>query len=301
MSLTAPLDVTAVQTAVAAIIVFPAATAADHVLKKVEPEYPALARKARVQGTVVLKAIISPEGDVANLTAVSGHPMLITPAMDAVKQWQYVPFIVNGQARTVSTTVEVTFSLEIAAADYEKQRLAARVYFSQQEKCRELVNQAAYPEAEENCKPLIEMAEKLPAEKRIERIVAYQYTGHALFGQKKVAEALEFYQRELAVAQAALKPTDAELAYAYRDVARGFRETGDMLRARSSYEAAESTLLLAQEHMRSAFLRNEYAKTMKSLLRDHALLLRQSGDEAGAEALDKKAQSISIETKLTDN
>jgi tetratricopeptide (TPR) repeat protein len=207
--------------------------------------------------------------------------------------------IVNGQARTVSTTVEVTFSVGIAAAVDEKERQAVQVYFSQQKKCRELVNQAAYPEAEENCKPLMEMAEKLPAEKRIERIIAYQYTGHALFGQKKVAEALEFYQRELAVAQAA--PTDAVLAYAYRDVARGFRETGDMLRARSSYEAAESTLQLALEHTRSAFLRNEYIKTMTSLLRDHALLLRQSGDEAGAEALDKKAQSISIATELTDN
>lgn len=208
ISLTAPLELPAVQVAVAAIVAFPEATAADHVLRKVEPEYPALARQARVQGTVVLKAIISPEGDVTYLTAMSGHPMLITPAMDAVKQWQYIPFIVNGQALAAITTVKVTFSLGSSAADYEKdkkQRQAAQVYFSQQKKCRELVNQSAYPEAEENCRPLIEMAEKLPAEKRIERIIAYQYTGHALFGQKRVAEALEFYQRELAVAQAALK------------------------------------------------------------------------------------------------
>lgn len=277
------------------------ATANDHILKRVQPEYPALAKLARLQGTVVLRITISPEGNVIGSAVVSGHPMLVTAAINAVKQWQYKPFIVEDRAATVSTSVEVPFSLGVSKAEYEKENQAADAYFTQQKKCRELVNKNAYADAEANCTPLIDLAETLPKERRMERITAYQYTGHAFFGQKKFNDALRFYQQELAIAQAALKPTDAELAYAYRDVARGFHGTGDLPQARSSYEQAEKTLQLAQEHIGSAFLQNEYAKTMKSLLRDHAFLLRQLGDESGADAMDKKAESISIKANLEDN
>jgi TonB family protein len=294
----APISLAAFQGSMATV---PPATAAEHILRKTDPEYPALAKSARLQGTVVLKATISPEGNVTNLSVVSGHPLLTVAAMDAVKQWQYKPFIVDGQPVTVSISIEVPFSLEVSKADYKKETQLADAYFSQMKKCRELLNKDGYADAEASCKALVELADKLPTERQMERITAYQYTGHAFFGQRKFADALTFYQHELTIAQAALKPTDAELAYAHRDVARGFHGTGDLPRARSSYEQAESTLERAQEHIGSAFLQNEYAKTMKSILRDHAFLLRQMGDESGAEAMDKKAESISIKADIKDN
>ena len=80
-------------------------------IHKVQPVYPALARQARIQGTVILQAEISKTGDIINLQAVSGHPMLIPAALDAVKQWKYRPYILNGEPVEVDTQVTVNFTL----------------------------------------------------------------------------------------------------------------------------------------------------------------------------------------------
>src|SRR6201993_1675226 len=65
-------------------------------VRRVNPTYPPLARQARIQGTVILQAEISKNGDIENLRLVSGHPMLAPAAIDAVKQWKYRPYILNG-------------------------------------------------------------------------------------------------------------------------------------------------------------------------------------------------------------
>ncbi len=80
-------------------------------IKRVEPSYPPLARAARVQGDVVLTAVISVNGDIENLQLVSGHPMLVPSAITAVKQWRYKPYLLNGQPVEVETTITVIFSL----------------------------------------------------------------------------------------------------------------------------------------------------------------------------------------------
>ena len=74
-------------------------------LKKVEPKYPAT--EARISGAVVLHIILSKAGDVQSIELVSGHPMLVPPIMDAVRQWKYKPFLLNGDPVEVDTTVQV--------------------------------------------------------------------------------------------------------------------------------------------------------------------------------------------------
>ena len=81
------------------------------VMHKVEPTYPAIAKAARVQGTVVLAAVIGKDGTIQNLHVVSGHPLLQGAAMDAVKQWKYRPYILNGEPVEVDTQVIVNFTL----------------------------------------------------------------------------------------------------------------------------------------------------------------------------------------------
>lgn len=80
-------------------------------IRRVEPTYPPLARSARVQGEVVLSAIISVTGEIENLQLVSGHPMLVPSALAAVKQWRYKPYLLNGQPTEVETTITVIFTL----------------------------------------------------------------------------------------------------------------------------------------------------------------------------------------------
>jgi len=76
-----------------------------------EPTYPPLARAARIQGEVVLSAIIDTNGQIQNLQLVSGHPMLVPEAIAAVKLWRYKPYLLNGQPVEVDTTITVIFTL----------------------------------------------------------------------------------------------------------------------------------------------------------------------------------------------
>ena len=80
-------------------------------LRKVEPKYPPLAIAARIQGSVVLAAVISRAGTIENLRLVTGHPMLVPAAIDAVRQWQYRPYILNGDVIEVETQITVNFVL----------------------------------------------------------------------------------------------------------------------------------------------------------------------------------------------
>jgi len=80
-------------------------------IHQVKPSYPPLARQARIQGTVVLQAVIGKDGNIQNLKVVSGHPMLAPAALEAVKQWKYKPYYLNGEPVEVDTTINVNFTL----------------------------------------------------------------------------------------------------------------------------------------------------------------------------------------------
>ena len=75
------------------------------------PVYPAEAKQARIQGVVKLSAIIAKDGTVQHLEAISGHPLLIEAALDAVRQWVYQPTLLNGQPVEVQTDIDVNFTL----------------------------------------------------------------------------------------------------------------------------------------------------------------------------------------------
>ena len=80
-------------------------------IHKVQPQYPPLARQARIQGVVVLQALIGKDGGIQNLHVVSGHPMLTNSALEAVKEWRYKPYYLNGEPVEVETTINVNFTL----------------------------------------------------------------------------------------------------------------------------------------------------------------------------------------------
>ena len=78
---------------------------------KVTPMYPPLARQTRISGTVRLHAIIAKNGTVEQLEVISGHPLLVQAALDAVRQWKYQATTLNGENVEVDTTIDVIFSL----------------------------------------------------------------------------------------------------------------------------------------------------------------------------------------------
>ena len=80
-------------------------------INQLRPVYPPLAKQARIQGTVKLQAVIARDGTIQELQVVSGHPLLVQSALDAVRQWRYQPTLLNGEPVEVSTTIDVVFTL----------------------------------------------------------------------------------------------------------------------------------------------------------------------------------------------
>jgi periplasmic protein TonB len=76
-----------------------------------KPDYPQLARMARIQGAVRLKALIATDGTIKGLKVMSGHPLLVKAALDAVERWRYQPTLLNGQPVEVETEIDVNFGL----------------------------------------------------------------------------------------------------------------------------------------------------------------------------------------------
>jgi TonB family protein len=84
---------------------------ANNLMTQVRPVYPPLAKAAGIQGTVKLEATIGPDGKVQDLKVISGHPLLVQAALEAVKDWVYRPTLLNGNPVTVETAIDVNFTL----------------------------------------------------------------------------------------------------------------------------------------------------------------------------------------------
>lgn len=97
--------------ATAESLAVPAGVMAGNAVDKVTPKYPADAKKARIQGTVLLDAVIGKDGTIKKLTVVSGPKELQQSALDAVGKWSYKPYLLNGDPVEVKTTVSVVYSL----------------------------------------------------------------------------------------------------------------------------------------------------------------------------------------------
>jgi protein TonB len=84
---------------------------APRIISRVEPVYPILAKQARVSGDVVIEAVIDTQGNVVEMHAVAGPPLLIPAAIEALRHWKYEPTILGGQPYPVRLTVTITFRL----------------------------------------------------------------------------------------------------------------------------------------------------------------------------------------------
>jgi protein TonB len=84
---------------------------AAKLIRRVEPSYPELALRSRIQGVVLLEVLVGAEGVVENVRLIRGHPLLNAAAVAAVSQWKYSPTLLNGEPVSVIATVKVRFVL----------------------------------------------------------------------------------------------------------------------------------------------------------------------------------------------
>jgi len=267
--------------------------AEEHVVKRVEPVYPPMAKLTRIQGKVVLEVHIGKDGSVVEVKAKSGHPFLVVSAIQAVKQWRFKPFLSDdGAPMEAITTIEVPFSLGVPEEQYKKEQEINGAYFKQEDQCRKLIDSHQYEQAEAACKAAVGLAEGLPPERALERTQAYGDTGIVLISEKKFVDALDYFRREVSLDEKTLKPTDAELGYGYHHLGLALFLNGDSNGAIEYYKRSIKTLELAREHIPSDFLKTQYSKTLKIVLHEYAKILRQNGDSATADAAEGEANSL---------
>jgi TonB family protein len=273
--------------------------ASSHLVKRVEPQYPQLARTAHIQGEVVIAITITETGAVSNPKYVSGHPLLMQAALDAVREWQYSPFLTDGKPTSVLTVVKVGFYMEDSPEQIKKHEQVAEQFQATLERCRQQLKDRQLYEAEMTCTQAITISLTLDSHCNLERAEAVRQTGDVLFLERKFSEALENYQKELGYTLA-VETKGAELAAAHYHVGNGLSGAGRLEEALAEYEKAESLYTQASADIDSEFLKNEYAKRIKTVLADHASLLRRMGKSSAADELDQRSAAITVKTGLKE-
>ena len=161
-----------------------------HLLQRVEPTIPSLAKTMRIGGTVKLQITISTSGDVVTVKIVSGHPMLASSAIEAAKKWKYKPFEVDKKPVQVTTDVELRFPGGMS----EDESAVRNKFFPIENECRDLIAKAQYSAAEAKCREAVEISNRLPKEVILERSGARSLLANSIFLQRRQTESIPLYE-----------------------------------------------------------------------------------------------------------
>jgi tetratricopeptide (TPR) repeat protein len=264
----------------------PFAKATELAVEKPAVELPPLAKSLRIEGTIRVEACVSEAGAVVSTRLVSGHPILAGAAIDNAKLWRFKP----DESGPFKTVLELLFSQGSTPGQIAEDQQINNEYFAAEDRCRESAR-AGKKDAVERCNATIELVEKLPSERVNERRIAREQLGHAYFNQRKFEDALIAYRAELKIALASLQPYEAELGYAYHDVALALHGLGRTEEAADNYVKAEQTMIQARAHIGLAELKPKYSATLQEIRKHYLLLLQQSGLQGAAAELAKRMKA----------
>jgi len=258
------------------------AEARAHLKQKLDPTYPPIAKAAQIQGNVLLSVVIEANGNTSTEKAVSGPPMLVSAALDAVKKWQFAPFMLNGAAIPVTTTLTIPFHLDIPQLTPEQEN-AAQAWFPLSNQCRSDLKAQKTSDALDSCRKLLDTSMKagdLTSSDQLARLDSHELYGHALLMAGRAQEALD--EENLAFIESLKCLTDKDQEYAgplfWRAIAEANLGKDDA--ALNDFLAAESTLRHAIANLPD--MKRNYSQYLAAVLKQHAALLERMGrmDEA---------------------
>lgn len=266
----------------------------QHLTLNGSPVYPPIAKAAHIEGEVVISVVINAKGEVTSEKVLSGPPMLLQAALDAVKQWQFTPFQTNGVDAPVTASVSVSFKLQQngppSNPDQEK---AAQAWFPLSEACRGTLAAHKADEALDFCKQALDMSLKAgdsSSSDQLARLDSHQFYGHALLMAGRAPEALE--QENLAFIEALKCVTDKDEEYAgplfWRAIAEANLGKDDS--AVNDFLAAESTLRSAITKLPN--MKKNYSQYLAAVMGQHAALLDRMGKKTDADKLRADAAAL---------
>ncbi len=192
--------------------------AQQHLLKRVEPVYPALAQASHIQGLVVLEVTIDESGST-KIRLISGHPMLAPAAIEAVKQWKYKPFERDGRPVTVKTKVDISIPEHIDQDDAKREAIFQKTYWPAERAGQEALKKNDYAGAKQEFLASRSAAEKRGDSKWLELAGTISELGSIERDQKNYGEAERLYKESLALHETHQKPDEAEVGGALQALA----------------------------------------------------------------------------------
>ncbi|HKI26662.1 MAG TPA: TonB family protein [Candidatus Sulfotelmatobacter sp.] len=262
--------------------------ASHNLTKKVEPVVPPLAKAAGVGGTVVADITIDPSGKVSAVNLVSGHPMLAPAFIEAVKKWEYAPFLRDGQPVSVITRVEWKVDRPKYSQSQEK---ANRDYYPAFQSCYGFVKQGKATDAELKCRETVAISDQLPDSKVLERSDARVFLGHALYLQHKYADAVPVYQQAVDIRRPyEHSARDADFASENASLARAYWAMGKLSESDSYYSQAVTIFKAAIANLPE--MKDNYTARLKSTLLEYAKLKAALGQNEEASRLEAEAAQL---------
>lgn len=260
----------------------------QNLIKRVEPVVPPLAKTLGIGGSVIGDITISEEGKVSSLKVLTGSPFLVQAYMDALKQWQYTPFVRDGHAVSVVTKVVWT----VPSPNYSKsEERALKDYYPEFKKCYALVREGQEARAETECAETVKLSDELPASRILERSDSRTFLAHALMHEHRPADAIPLYEAAVKIGrEAEHSEQDGDFATKNANLARAYFATGHLEAADLVYERSISIFRAAVTALPS--MRENYTARLKDTLLEYAKLKSVRGDVAGAKVLEQEAAEL---------
>jgi protein TonB len=256
--------------------------------KKVEPTVPPLAKASGIGGTVVADIIVDPGGKVTSVMLISGHPMLAPAFIDAVKKWEYTPFVKDGRAVSVITRVEWTVSSPKYTQAQEK---ALQDYYPAFQSCYDLVKRGKGTDAEQKCRETLTLSDQLPDNRVLERSDARVFLGHALFLQHRYPESIPLYEKAIEIRRSyEHSDSDADFASENASLARAYAAVGNLSQSDIYYSRAVTIFKAAIASLPA--MKDNYTARLKSTLIEYAKLKAALGQSDEASRLEKEAAQL---------
>jgi TonB family protein len=268
------------------------------------PSYPPIAKAAHATGLVKVEIRVSEQGLVVSVKAISGHPLLQTAALNAVKGRRYQPYTVDSKQVPFITIVDVPFPPGVLTKEQkqelERQEQLAKRYFEEDKKCRDLAKEERWKEAESACGVVVIVSDQLQSDRYMEKMRANEFLGHVHLRQKRYQEAIDYYNRALKVVGANLSEKDAELGRLWGDLAIAHHLKRDLDNARLFYKKAERIYQNAYATIGDGdsdewvqTTKREYLKSLKTLLQYHLSAAQDAGAASEAEEISQLMKSVS--------
>ncbi len=270
----------------------PEEAALQHLIHRVDPIYPDLAKAGRISGIVRLEATVTTTGLVADVGLIGGHPLLVQAAADAIVRWRFKPFFEAGQAVPVRVRFEVPFFPDAPNSMYDRELAVASQYYKSSEECQMAYKDKRYQDADRLCEAAVKLADQLPPQWNLERSEAHSRYGEVQLELGSAAEALTQFKKELSILEGFQVRDNTKLAFAHYHAALGLARTGDSKHALAEYREAEKLLIQPHDHIGSDFLKRKYAASLKQMYQSHAALLNQTGDANAASELERRAEAL---------